>query len=31
MLVFVDQSAEQVAAMDGSRGVGVAVEVGDGA
>jgi hypothetical protein len=31
MLVFVDQSAEQVAAVDGDRHVGVAVVVGDGA
>src|SRR6266511_1537052 len=30
-LVFVDQSAEQVAAMNCNRRVGVAVEVGDGA
>src|SRR5215211_8746710 len=30
-LVFVDQSAEQVAAMDCNRRVGVAVGVGDGA
>ena len=30
-LVLLDQSAEQVAAMDGNRRVGVAVVVGDGA